>query len=252
MKKHGGITTLSFDVFDTLLLRNTKHELYRYYEICERFKQLIDLHLKTDIDIDDIYISRLTAFKACYRSVTPKCGVREGRLESVLVLMMKILNLAPDSIEEILPLLIEAEVEYETENLAVNPVLNCLFHNDMADDLDIIFVSDMYLPVSLIRKLVYHFYPNLSLKASYSSADLSITKSSGLLYEFVLKDLGLNRKEILHVGDNLKSDVEMARRRGISALHLPIPDDKLAEKKIKKKQFERWLAERGFELELFW
>lgn len=247
-----GITTVSFDVFDTLLLRDVKSEMCRYYELSERFASVLRTRFSFDLDVKEIFAARLIAFRVGYRTVAANCGIREGNYSSILPLMLKILNIDSAEVDAVAAALTEVEVAYEIEGLAVNPIIERMFAEGSFDAYDVIFISDMYLPLDIINRFVMHFYSRLTLAASFSSADVGLTKSSGLLFDFVLQALNKQRHEILHIGDNIKSDVQMAKARGLSALHMPVPDDKQKLKEIEQQRFEKWLAENDFDLTLFW
>ncbi len=247
-----GITTVSFDVFDTLLLRGLKSEMRRYYELSERFENVLRSSFGFDLDAKEIFAARLTAFRVGYRTVAANCGVREGNYSSILPLMLKILNIDSAKIEAIAATLTGIEVAYEIENLVVNPILARMFSEGAFDEYDVMFISDMYLPLEIITRLVMNYYPKLTLATSFSSAEVGLTKSSGLLYDFVLQTLNKQRHEICHLGDNIKSDVQMAKARGLSALHMPVPEDKQKLRRKEQQRFEKWLLENNFDLGLFW
>jgi predicted HAD superfamily hydrolase len=240
------IEILSFDVFDTLLLRNSKYELERYLEMSQQFH---DYLISQDLDrfsVWDIYATRLTAFKTCYRTVKPNSTVREGRLIDVLTLMVELLELEPQFVDR----LIKIELDYEVKNLRVNPVLSAFLQHPKMSDKKVIFVSDMYLSGEQIKYLVETYHPEVDFFKTYSSADFGLTKSSGLLYEKVIGDLGTNRKAIIHFGDNFHSDVSKAKESGWQAIHLPIPEYELEARTIRKKEFIKSLEEQKFPLNI--
>lgn len=240
------IKVLSFDVFDTLLLRNSKYEPHRYLEIAEKVQNLLTAKGIEHLSIWDIYAARLTAFRVCYRTVNQNCKIREGRLIDVLSLMAKILNLE----KWIIPELIRIELIYESENLRANPILKAFFEITEIKNKQIIFISDMYMSGEHIYQLFKRPYPNLALTKYYSSADYGLTKLSGLLYGLVAKDLGVECFQILHMGDNLKGDVQKAKERGLKAIHLPIPEICLQERKLEKEKFKAELIAQKFDFPL--
>ena len=240
------IEIISFDVFDTLLLRNNKYELYRFLEMSEILHENLTKKGIESLSVWDIYAARLTAFKTCYRTVTPTSTIREGRLIDVMSLMAKILDLDV----WIVPEMVRIELTYEQKNLRVNPILQSFLNHPEIKQKKIIFISDMYISGDWINQLVKLYYPDLDLLNYYSSADYSLTKSSGLLYDKVIQDLQVSRSAMVHLGDNLYSDVQQAKERGIRGIHLPIPDVILKQRKIEKKQFEAELIAQGFDISL--
>ena len=242
------IKIISFDVFDTLLLRNSKYELYRYLEIAERVENLLKTKGIEHFSLWEIYAARLVAFRVCYRTVKQTCMIREGRLIDVLGLMAKILNLE----KSILPELISLELAYETDNLRKNYFLNSFLDYSDIRSKEIIFISDMYMSGEHIYQLFHNYYPELKLRKYYSSADYGLTKLSGLLYDFVAEDLDIKCSQILHMGDNLKGDVQKAKERRWNAIHLPIPEIYLQERKKNKEKFKAELIAQEFDLSLIY
>jgi predicted HAD superfamily hydrolase len=243
-----GIQVLSFDVFDTLLLRNDKYELERYLEMSQQFHDYLLSQGIERFSLWDVYAARLTAFKTCYRTVKPNCTVREGRLIDVLNLIAKILELDLKVVDRLL----EIEINYETANLRTNPAIDSFLKHPKIIDKKIIFVSDMYLSGEQIQLLVKKYYPKIDLFKTYSSADIGLTKSSALLYERIIHDLGINRKAILHFGDNFHADVYQAKKSGLQAIHLPIPEYELEKRAQKKRDFLKSLEEKSFTLSLIY
>jgi predicted HAD superfamily hydrolase len=238
------IKILSFDVFDTLLLRNSKYEPHRYLEMSEKIVFfLIDKGIN-NFSIWDIYSARITAFRVCYRTVKQNCKIREGKLIDVLSLMVQILNLE----KWVIPELIKIELAYELENLKVNPLLKSFLAISEIQQKQIIFISDMYMSGQHIYQLFKQYYPDLELASYYSSADYGITKLSGLLYGLVAQDLGVDCSQILHMGDNLQGDVQQAKKRGVNAIHLPIPEIYLKERRQEKEKFKADLIAQKFHL----
>lgn len=240
------IKIISFDVFDTLILRNSKYEPHRYLEIAERVQSLLVAKGIEHFSIWEIYAARLTAFRVCYRTVNQNCKIREGRLIDVLSLMTKILNLD----KWIIPELIRIELTYESENLRVNPILKAFLEITEIKSKQIIFISDMYMSGEHIYQLFINCYPDLKLTKYYSSADYGLTKLSGLLYGLVADDLGVECSQILHMGDNLRGDVQKAKERGLKAIHLPIPEFYLQERKQEKEEFKAELIAQKFDFSL--
>ena len=76
----------------------------------------------------------------------------------------------------------------------------------------VIIVYDMYLSSNIISKILeknnYRGYEKL-----YVSCEYKCSKATGELYEIVKNDLGTNLSYI-HVGDNLHSDINMAKNAG--------------------------------------
>ena len=80
----------------------------------------------------------------------------------------------------------------------------------------ILITSDMYLRETVIRRILkrcgYGDFERLYLSSSYG-----LCKSTGTIYDVIKKDYPLRRGKLLHIGDHVKSDFWMARKKGIKA-----------------------------------
>jgi lipopolysaccharide biosynthesis glycosyltransferase/glycosyltransferase involved in cell wall biosynthesis len=116
------------------------------------------------------------------------------------------------------------EIALEEQILKQNLKIYSLYK--LAVDLDkvVIFVSDQYLPQKSIEKALkannYVNYYRL-----YLSSTIGVTKLSGNLFRYIIKDLGVSPDKILHIGDNLETDYMSPSKYGISAYHIPKPSD---------------------------
>ena len=91
----------------------------------------------------------------------------------------------------------------------------------------VVAVSDMYLPRSVIGRILEKEGFGVAEDDVFVSCETGRGKWNGALFPFVAERLGVASGAILHVGDNFQSDVEMARRAGLQALHLPRPADRM-------------------------
>ena len=85
----------------------------------------------------------------------------------------------------------------------------------------VICISDMYLDKDFIQKILIK--ENLYFDEIYISSESGKTKSSGILFEEVISDLkkkGIvdSESEILHIGDNLVSDIKNGKKYGLETI----------------------------------
>lgn len=83
----------------------------------------------------------------------------------------------------------------------------------------IVFVSDMYLPSTILSPILREVGVNANPDSLYVSCDSGVTKHSGKLFDYVLLTEGILPSELTHTGDNLWADVAMATQKGIVAKH---------------------------------
>ena len=100
------------------------------------------------------------------------------------------------------------EIRAEYYNCKANPYILDMYNNGEAD---YIFISDMYLPSSVLRGMLEHCgYENPEV---YVSCELGACKGNGKLFEKVEGIVG--RKISKHIGDNYNCDILGAKRVGI-------------------------------------
>lgn len=77
------------------------------------------------------------------------------------------------------------------------------------------FVSDMYLPSDLVRRILAKVGQWRDGDRLWISSEAEGTKSSGRLFDQVEREAGLERNHWCHVGDNRRSDLRVPQERGI-------------------------------------
>ena len=79
----------------------------------------------------------------------------------------------------------------------------------------LIAISDMYLKKEQIRKLLHHVGVTDVFEEIFVSCEYGASKSDGRLYEIVKKEFG-ERTRYIHIGDNHYADVKQAKKKGIT------------------------------------
>lgn len=241
-----GARVVSFDVFDTLLLRNNKPETARYHELSARIRdRLAGSVPKPPSDID-LLLARLQGMAFSYRTRKAVDGCREGHIEQVVRYARTALNLPRDAEQTFL----DAELDYETANLTVNPVLAGVASAFRAKGGKVILISDMYLGAKEIATILARLSSGVATwyDKIYSSADHIVSKRSGKIFPFIEKDLDLAAKQFLHIGDAWEGDVARPREAGWSALHFPISREETAERETALRAFVESMKARGHDL----
>ena len=231
IKKSGLDPVVSCDIFDTVLLRNDKSEPYRFYEIAESIKNALGL----ENSVYEVLLARYLGTEISYAASNIVQGCREGSLLEIHRVLLNALDIDPKMLDES----VQAELEYEKNNLSLNEGLwNLLKELKDAGDIEIVFISDTYKHGEHIDDLIVHFLPEYTeyVKTLYSSADITISKHSSHIFDYVRKDTGYDPKQFLHIGDNLHSDYRNAKKKGWSAMFLPIP--KYQQEEIRKNLIE--------------
>lgn len=81
----------------------------------------------------------------------------------------------------------------------------------------VIITSDIYLSKAIIEQILKN--NNYEFDHIYLSSELMKTKSRGSLYEHILA--AEKTRDILHIGDNEHSDIEVAKTKGLEVCYLP-------------------------------
>lgn len=114
--------------------------------------------------------------------------------------------------------MMQAEEAVERAMLILNPSVCRLIEQRRAEGYRIAFISDMYLSSQFLRQVLESYGCCQAADAVFVSCEHHARKDTGALYEVVRQ--ALHPSEWLHYGDNLRSDVKMARKKGLQAVHI--------------------------------
>ena len=80
----------------------------------------------------------------------------------------------------------------------------------------LVFVSDMYLPFSLIKDILVDAHLFREGDGLYVSSETGLTKRSGNLFRHIMQKEGCSPGQMTHCGDNLYSDICVPSKLGIN------------------------------------
>lgn len=106
------------------------------------------------------------------------------------------------------------EIETEGDVCRRNEFIFSVYNYYRKNQKNIIFISDMYLPLSVIKKILQSAAYDDSDKLFLSST-IGKTKFRGDIYRYVVEQLGYNPEYILYIGNNYQSDVLNAKANGL-------------------------------------
>jgi FMN phosphatase YigB (HAD superfamily) len=189
------IEVVSFDVFDTLLLR-------RHF-------------VPTDVFMEPaIRGSERPHFRLLRIAAERLARLQHRHREDITL----------DDIYRWLPQDARIELDAEARTLYANPVAMGLYREAIEQGKRVIAISDMYLPRAFIARLLHGCgYEAISDNDVFVSSEIGLTKGSGTMYGHVVRVLDMPPDRILHVGDNPVSDVTRARTAGYRVHHLRPP-----------------------------
>lgn len=188
LKKLANCKVVSFDIFDTLVVRKCK-EPKNVFELVEnRFEQM---HGHQTFSFEQIRImSEAEARKN-------KNG-GEVFLEDIYQVVSKYIG------KELSSILMSMEFETELDVCEANKDIVNLYQA-ISKSKDVFMVSDMYLGIERIKSILSSC--NIPQpKRLYISCEVNASKRNRELYKLLMKENNLRARDILHIGDNFISD----------------------------------------------
>lgn len=183
---------VSFDIFDTLLVRP-------YVKPTDLF-----LHMEKAFERPGFAEER--------RDAERRTRIRHKELEDITFDMIY------EEIDDEFKDMKQKEMDWEEMVLRANPELKQVY--DYAKELGktIIIVSDMYMPTEFLAKVLlkngFDGWDKL-----YVSGYLGKSKGHGSIWQLLVDDFDVkNTKEILHIGDNNRGDYDVPNKFGLSTI----------------------------------
>lgn len=204
------VRLLSLDVFDTLLFRACEQPEDVFHEVGRRAEAAGLLR-------HGVRAAEFAALRRIAQDTTYGTLGREPRLEDIYEALPATLC------DRTATLALEMDVEAET--CALNPSVDALVRQCNDNGIPVVLLSDMYLGGDRVRHLLAcaGFDVETRVDRLIVSVDVGAYKMTGALYER-LRDLypAIPAASMLHVGDNVHSDVRMARAAGLQAVHYDV------------------------------
>ncbi len=185
---------VSFDLFDTLVLRRVTSPLDVFWLIGERLSISNFRKIRHDIEME------------CRKD---KEG-EEVSIEEIYEVMQRRFGVEMEKG-------IQIELEAELQVCYANPYMKEVVDRLTQKGKRIIVTSNMYLHKEQLQTLLAHC--GYALKEIYVSCDEGHSKRQGALQKYLNAMLGAKR--IAHIGDNYRMDVEGSRMAGWSAFYYP-------------------------------
>ena len=185
---------ISFDIFDTLLFRPylSFTDLYNYIEKVYNVKNFSKIRRKAEKQARKL--------------------LSTNNIEDISI--TDIYNNIPNNLKY----LKEIELNLEKHQTILNKEMFDVYNYAIEQNKKVIIISDMYLDktflVNLLKSKGIDKFEEL-----YVSSDIKKLKSTGNLFKYVLAQNNFVANKVLHIGDNLKSDVQMAKQNKIDAIH---------------------------------
>ena len=200
------IKVVSFDIFDTLLLRPAEQpvDIFRLIGKVANFPG------------DFVEMRKLAETEAHKHK---NSSVDDTTLEDIYVHFSRLFNSSKEESGRIM----QIELDVEHQLLYPRKSIQNIYKRAQEAGKEIIITSDMYLPAdflaSVLKKNGYTGFKKL-----YVSSEEKASKASGKLFNKIIEDFarqGIKARQIIHIGDNWKDDVRNAKKAGIKAKYVP-------------------------------
>lgn len=198
----------TFDIFDTVITRKTAVPK-GVFAIMQ--KELTDGYKEVPLSED----VRSQFFKCRVEAeLNARKKARESGREEVTITdiyeCFQITNGVDDDTAQRL-----SQIEIEMEYQLLQPIReNVIVIEELSERAECYFISDMYLPLPVVRKMLLLCSPAFEKIPIFLSCETGKTKHSGTLYDYFIKTKNINVMEWVHLGDNEYSDVQMVFRKG--------------------------------------
>lgn len=203
------IKVVSFDIFDTLVMRPTDRPR-TVFELIER-----EILAKTNGKLCLFANARVKAEKQA-REIASVEGRDEISLNEIYSILAKEYQLEDVEKDEAMTV----EVNAELHLCCARPAGLELLRTTQSIGKRVILVSDMYLPETVVRKML-NIAGITEYDKLYLSSTIGLRKHNGALFSHVLATESVPAEAILHIGDNPIGDIDMAKAAGINTIRIP-------------------------------
>lgn len=193
-------TVYSFDLFDTLVCRTVQNPSV-VFQFLENYE---DVRYQNSV-------FKLIGFRKL-RALSEKIARKLSSEEEVT--LDEIYNILKRFVKNI-DAIKEKEISYEM--LVLYPIdknLNVL-RELLEDGQECCITSDMYLPIDIIKNIIYKKLGIKNIKI-FLSSDLMLTKHNGTIFKYIKNYYNTDYISIKHFGDNPYSDIEVPSSLGIN------------------------------------
>jgi len=223
-KKIKKYSVISFDIFDTLIKRDVLNDDQIFALIA---RQIIE---KNVLDVENFIEFR----KKAYSNAKEKKS--NANIYEIYTELLKLYNISPDF--ELVSQLVNAELEVEKNICKANDKIIDLLRYSKKLNKKVIIISDMYLSKLHLEVLLLKcgLESGRDYDELFVSCEIGKSKASRSLFSHIKEDQKIQNKEMLHIGDALRSDFINPRFFKIDSVHIKRSDLNTIYKNSKYKQ----------------
>lgn len=197
----------SFDVFDTVLVRTWSKPTDLFWELASDLQQ----HNLISISAREWSCLRVKSEQNARRNSSSG----EISLHTIYKVLSLKLNWSQAEAEQA----IQQEIQLELESLRLVPETARLINDLHQSGEGVLYLSDMYLSYDVIKLFLEKNGIWKDIDKLYVSSEIGSNKSSGELFRHCLKEESLNADQMIHLGDNIISDVKVPLSLNIKSKH---------------------------------
>lgn len=199
----------SFDIFDTLITRNTASP-YGIFLIMQ--EQLKDNNILGEHVFDNFAELRIKAEKNARQF---SCAA-EISLKDIYIELSKMSYLTDKEIDQLMAFEVQTEIDCAVGiEKNIQEIVNLYKKGE-----HVVLISDMYLSESSIRNIMTKVHPIFNEITIYVSSEYNCTKNDGLLYVKIKHLEGITYANWIHYGDNYISDICIPNTLGITTVNI--------------------------------
>jgi predicted HAD superfamily hydrolase len=206
--KLAAVQVVSFDIFDTALVRFVDHPADVFLHL-EQHPAFAGLGLRQPASV-----LRVAAEKAARSLVFQQIGSYEVNLLEIYQVFCDLNGIPQDYVQS----LVTAEEEIELRLCTPCEPIFALYLEAVAAGKLVIFVSDTYHGTEFLLRLLRNNGYVLEDSSLFASSEARKAKQSGELFPLVLARLGVKASDLLHVGDNPVADHKQPLSQGIEVI----------------------------------
>lgn len=212
------INNCFYDIFDTIVSRNVQPEYVKKIW-CNHIVKIFNLQISSC----ELYKIRNTIESSLGQENHDKGFDYEITYEQIIKTLYNSIDIN-EKYNIFLETCISEEVEIESSFLYVNDDILNKIKKQKKEKCHIYCISDMYLSKEMIKQI----FNNLNILSLFDDIFVSCeylqNKSSGKLYDIVLKKLKLKPDSCLMIGDNKGKDCDVPASKGFSVEHIDRSD----------------------------
>ncbi len=205
------VDIVSFDIFDTALVRYVEHPVDVFFHLAQHPAFQAHHFAKP------VSRLRIDAENSARRMVFGILGSMEVNLLEIYQVFCDLNGISRSFAEAF----VAAEEEIELALCIALPAIQQIAQDSAGEGKRVIFVSDTYHTSDFLLQLLRHVGYDVQPRDIFVSSLTRKSKQSGELFPYILAAIGTSPKRVLHLGDHPISDYSKALSAGMNAILHP-------------------------------